>query len=190
MTGNDCAPEHNCVRYLFFMVLMMILLGMTQRWAWGQESESDKKVSSALSERSAVHLYFSDPEMRFLTAEKRELLCDSDDDVSLGKCILNALLEGSRRGLLQVLPQGTELKAFFITADGTAYVNFNDAVGRNHPGGGRSELFTVFAVVNSLTLNLADVNRVQILIEGRQPETLAGHIAISNPFKANILLIR
>lgn len=189
MIRNCRIPAQNGIRCLFYMVLMINLIGPTQRCAWGQEAELNNKNTPSLSRRNTVHLYFSDRKMRFLTAEKRELLCDSDD-ISLGKCIINALIEGPRRGLGKVLPQGTELKAFFIADDGTAYVNLNDAVSRNHPGGARSELFTVFAIVNSLTLNLSDVNRVQILIDGRQPETLAGHIAISDPFKANILLIR
>lgn len=179
---------------LLYVIAMMILLsvasmGLLRIPAFGQEREqSDDRVSTPLKRR-AVHLYFSDRPMQYLMAEKRELLC-AEDDISVGRCILYALIEGPQRGLVQTLPTGTELEAFFIADDGTAYVNFNDAVSRNHPGGVRSELFTIFTVVNSLALNLSEVNRVQILIGGRQSETLAGHIAISDPFKANILLIR
>lgn len=177
------------LKHLFCLVLAMILLGWSQPLAYGQKGDRNSGINSVLKKRKAVHLYFSDRHMRFLTAEKRELFCDVDD-VSLGKCILTTLVEGPQRNLVNTLPKGTELKAFFITDDGTAYVEFNDLISRNHPGGVRSELLTVFAVVNSLTLNLSKVNRVQILIDGRQRETLAGHIAISDPFKANILLIR
>jgi spore germination protein GerM len=127
--------------------------------------------------------------MGFLVAEKRNLVC-ATDNVSLGRCILAGLMRGSQKGLVDTLPQGTQLKAFYVTGDGTAYVDFNEVLGSNLPGGVRSELFAVFSIVNSLTLNLPDVNRVQILIDGRQKETLAGHVAISDPFKANILLIK
>jgi spore germination protein GerM len=170
-------------------MLLMTLLGWFQPSAFGRKGDQHRDVNRALKRRYAVHLYFSDRQMQYLTAEKRELLCDVDD-VSLGKCILTTLIEGPQSNLINALPKGTTLKAFFITDDGTAYVEFNSAISRNHPGGVRSELLTVFAVVNSLTLNLSKVNRVQILIDGGLHETLAGHIVIADPYKANILLIR
>lgn len=174
-------------KYLFFVLL--IVVGWTPPMALGQRTDLNDDTKSTLSQRRTVHLYFSDRQMRFLLAEKRELLCDVDD-LSLGQCILSALIYGPKSRLISTIPKGTELKAFFITDDGTAFVDFNDAISRNHPGGVRSELFTIYAIVNSLTLNLSNVNRVQILIDGHTQETLAGHIALSDPFKANILLIR
>lgn len=188
-------------KYLIYAVLMTILTGSVLPQAWGRLDQpiSDSTKNSVPSEETAnrlnpqalreIHLYFSDRQMQFLFAEKRNLFC-AQDEVSLGRCILTALLEGPKRGLVQTLPKGSKLKAFYITDDGTAYADFNDALARNHSGGARSELLTVFSIVNSLTLNLTKINRVQLLIDGRQHETLAGHIAISDPFKANILLIR
>jgi spore germination protein GerM len=174
-------------KYLFYVLLMV--MGWSPPTAMGQRADLNDDTKSTLSQRRTVHLYFSDRQMRFLLAEKRELLCDVDD-LSLGQCILSALIEGPKSRLVSTLPKGTELKAFFITDDGTAVVDFNDAISRNHPGGVHSELFTVYAIVNSLTLNLSNVNRVQILIDGHTQETLAGHSTLSDPFKANILLIR
>jgi hypothetical protein len=60
----------------------------------------------------------------------------------------------------------------------------------HHPGGVRSELLTVYAVVNTLILNLPEVSAVKILIEGREVSTLAGHIALEDPLNADMLLIR
>ena len=187
MFRNAGTPAFFLLKCLFFGLL--IGTGWTQPMALGQGADSNHGVSFAISQRRTVHLYFSDRQMQYLLAEKRELLCDGDD-LSLGQCILSALIEGPESRLVGTIPKGTELKAFFITDDGTAIADFSDAVSRNHPGGVRSELFTVYAIVNSLTLNLSNVNRVQILIDGHMQETLAGHIDLSDPFKANILLIR
>jgi len=189
MAPYQCLPRLFSLKHLRCMSVMMMLLVCLQTAAFGREPVVNREMDSQRYQRKAVHLYFSDGEMRLLAAEKRELYC-ATDDVSLGRCILSALIEGPQKGLVEVLPKETQLKAFFITDDGTAYVDFNDAVSLGHPGGARCELLTVFAVVNSLTLNLTQINRVQILIDGRQRETLAGHIAISDPFKANILLIK
>ena len=187
MLRNAGSPAFFLSKSLFFVLL--IVVGWTQPMALGQKVDLDADTKSTLSQRRTVHLYFSDRQMQFLLAEKRELLCDVDD-LSFGQCVLSALIEGPKSRLVSTLPKGTKLKAFFITGDGMAVVDFNDAISRNHPGGVRSELFTIYAIVNSLTLNLSNVNRVQILIDGHMQETLAGHIDLSDPFKANILLIR
>ena len=45
-----------------------------------------------------------------------------------------------------------------------------------HPGGALDELFTVYTIVNVLTVNLPAIQRVQILIDGKEVDTLAGHV--------------
>ncbi len=175
-----------CLPYFLSMLILSVWQPLS---ALGQKDFDEKKNGANLPQRKTVHLYFADGQMHFLTAEQRELVC-APDDVSLGRCILTALIEGPRREDGKIIPKGAELNAFYLTEEGTAYVDFNDALSRNHPGGVRSELLTIFAIVNSLALNLSRVNRVQILIDGREQETLAGHVALSDHFKANILLIR
>jgi hypothetical protein len=48
----------------------------------------------------------------------------------------------------------------------------------------------VYSIVNSLILNVTDIEAVKILIEGQESITLAGHIDLQQPLKANMLLIR
>ncbi len=43
-----------------------------------------------------------------------------------------------------------------------------------HPGGSLEELFTVYAIVNALTVNLPAIIGVQILVDGHEVDTLAG----------------
>ena len=45
-------------------------------------------------------------------------------------------------------------------------------------------------MVNSLVLNVPQIDRVQLLIDGNQAPTLAGHIDLQIPVKADMLLIR
>jgi hypothetical protein len=60
----------------------------------------------------------------------------------------------------------------------------------NHPGGIKLELITIYSIVNSLILNIPAIDAVKILIGGREALTLAGHVDLRFPFKANMLLIR
>jgi hypothetical protein len=48
---------------------------------------------------------------------------------------------------------------------------------------------TVYAIVNVVTANLPTVRRVQILIDGQEADTLAGHIDLRRPLERDVSLI-
>ena len=144
---------------------------------------------SARTQKSSVHLYFASRNSYFLMAEQRVVLHPADP-VGLADAIVKALIRGPQKGLLKTIPTDTRLKALFITPDGTCYIDLSWAVSKNHPGGSNAELLTIYSMVNSLVLNVPQIERVQILIDGNQAPTLAGHIDLQVPVKADMLLIR
>ena len=79
------------------------------------------------------------------------------------------------------IPAGTPLRTLFIGQRGEAFVDLGAEVRTKHPGGALDELFTVYAIVNSLTVNLPAITRVQILIDGKEADTLAGHVDLRHP---------
>ena len=58
------------------------------------------------------------------------------------------------------------------------------------PGGSTLELLTVYAIVNTVTANLSAVERVQILVDGKQADTLAGHVDLRRPFERDTSLVK
>ena len=52
-----------------------------------------------------------------------------------------------------------------------------------------NELLTVFTIVNAIITNLPDVQSVQLLIDGREVDTLAGHVDLRRPLRKNDSLI-
>jgi spore germination protein GerM len=136
-----------------------------------------------------AHLYFATTDQAFLTAEER-VLPEEDDPAEYGKAIIGALIEGPQRNLMRTLPKETLLKSVYITEEGTAYVDFSDALRDHYPGGCRMELLSLYSIVNSLILNIDQIKAVKLLIGGREAQTLAGHIDTRFPFNANMLIIR
>ncbi|MGD9106169.1 MAG: GerMN domain-containing protein [Desulfobacterales bacterium] len=141
------------------------------------------------SDKFFAHLYFSDKSNSFLTAEERNLF-HSENPVEYAKIIVEALIDGPRKGHMRTIPAGTTIRALYVTRDGTAYVDISNTIKDSHPGGIKTELFTIYSIVNSLILNIPEIDDVKLLIGGRESKTLAGHIDLSAPFKANMLLIR
>jgi germination protein M len=58
-----------------------------------------------------------------------------------------------------------------------------------HPGGSEAELMTVYSVVNSLTASFPAVKRVQILVEDKPAQTLAGHIDLTRPLVPDMTVL-
>ena len=136
-----------------------------------------------------THLYFLDSDHRFLKAEERTLV-QQDGVVERARSMVYALIDGPRGGLLPTVPAETRLLALYVAENGIGYVDFDRAISEKHPGGSLSELFTIFSIVNTLALNIPEIEAVKILIDGREAETLAGHIDIRFPFRPNILMIK
>ncbi|MGH9253188.1 MAG: GerMN domain-containing protein [Vicinamibacterales bacterium] len=104
--------------------------------------------------------------------------------------ILLAQLQGAPAPYASVIPDGTTLRAFYTTERGDAFVDLSPEVAARHPGGSSTELLTVYAVVNAVTANLPTIQRVQILIDGREVDTLAGHVDLRRPLERDFSTVR
>ena len=107
--------------------------------------------------------------------------------VAQGRQIVRALLQPPPAPYLAVIPAGTTLRALYLTAGGDAFVDLSAEVSTKHPGGTQAELLTVYAIVNAVTTNLQGVRRVQLLIDGREADTVAGHVDVRRPLRARRL---
>ena len=190
------SPYHNRIAFKALGVLlagcatvMAIAASIVSAAGPGREDGPPPGGSSAPTQKSPVHLYFAGRNSYFLMAEQRVVLHPADP-VGLADAIVKELIKGPQKSLLKTIPDDTRLKALFITPDGTCYIDLSEAVSRNHPGGSKSELLSIYSMVNSLVLNVPQIERVQILIDGNQTPTLAGHIDLRAPIKADMLLIR
>jgi hypothetical protein len=88
--------------------------------------------------------------------------------------------------LVSAVPPGTALRAVFITDGGDAFVDLSREVVAAHPGGTVNELLTIYTIVNALTANLPAVTAVQVLVDGKEVETLSGHIDLRRPLARNL----
>ena len=102
------------------------------------------------------------------------------------RLIVERQLQPPEPPLLSPFPDGTALRTIYLTPDGDAFVDLSRHVSEGHAGGSLDELFTVYALVNSLALNMNEINAVQILIEGREVDTLKGHVDLRRPLGLNL----
>ena len=78
------------------------------------------------------------------------------------------------------------VKAVYVTPDGVAFVDLSHEIVAGHPGGSLEETLTVFTIVNALTVNLPGISAVQILVDGQEVDTIAGHLDLRHPLAKSL----
>lgn len=106
--------------------------------------------------------------------------------VEQARAIIAAQIAAAAPPLVSAIPAETKLRDVYITAKGDAFVDLSGDISTKHPGGSLDEIFTVYALVNALTVNLPAVTRVQILIDGKEVDTLAGHVDLRHPLAKSL----
>lgn len=135
--------------------------------------------------RIKAHLFYvADSGLR-LKPEEREVLF-GEGTAAQARRIVEAQLEPPAAPAVSAIPEGTTVKELFISERGEAYVNLSGEVARNHSGGSVDEILTVYTIVNALTDNLPAITAVQILVDGHEVDTLAGHVDLRRPLRKNL----
>jgi spore germination protein GerM len=155
----------------------------------GKKIEKKPEHKVAAKEKKIVTLFFSEEEGEYLVEEKREILKTGGIEEEAKETVIE-LIKGPKGKLIPVLPSHTRLLTLQIEKDGVAKVNFDKTLSKEHPGGSSAEMLTLYSIVNSLTLNFPQIKRVQILIDGKEAESIAGHISLKQPVSSNLSIVK
>lgn len=133
----------------------------------------------------------------FYVAEDGTRLTSVERDIAYGdgadaqaREIIAAQVAPVAEPLVSAIPPGTTLRAVFITKSGDAYVDLSREARAAHPGGTVNELLTVYTIVNALTVNLPAVTGVQVLVDGKEVDTLSGHVDLRRPLEKNLAWVQ
>jgi Sporulation and spore germination len=133
----------------------------------------------------------------FYVGEDGTRLASVERDVAFGESadeqareIVAAQIAPVVEPLVSAIPPGTTLRAVFITKSGDAYVDLSREARTAHPGGTVDELLTVYTIVNALTVNLPAVTAVQVLVDGKEVDTLSGHVDLRRPLAKNLTWVQ
>ena len=92
------------------------------------------------------------------------------------RAILRALLNKySQSPSPHPIGANSEVRDVFIMENDLAIVDMSASFVENHPSGVLAEELTIASIVNTLNANDPQINRVKILVNGQERDTLAGH---------------
>ena len=170
---------------LFVLLIVLIVIFFTRGREGKQPAPSllpeEETLPSKPGMTRTVILFFPSEVDAFLHPEEREIRKDVSVDEQ-AKQVIRELIRGSQDGYISPFPEGTQLRELFITQEGVACVDFSRDIQEKHLSGSSAEIATIYSLVNSLTQNFQSIKRVFILVDGRERQTLGGHIDLSRPF--------
>lgn len=175
--------------------VVVVLLGgaivaasiLLPRWYLEPPAENAASEPSAAptTPRIKATLYYLAEDGLRLVAVEREVPF-GEGTLLQARRIVEAQLERPAPPLVSAIPEGTRLRAIFLEATGDAYVDLSREASAAHPGGALDETLTVYSLVNAVTTNLPAVRAVQILVDGREVDTLAGHVDLRRPLRRSV----
>jgi hypothetical protein len=146
-------------------------------------------VPAAPGRKIKARLFYVADDGARLTSVERDVAYGDGVDAQARE-IITAQIAQVAEPLVSAIPRGTTLRAVFITKSGDAYVDLGREARTAHPGGTVNELLTVYTIVNALTANLPAVTAVQLLVDGKEVDTLSGHVDLRRPLAKNLTWVQ
>lgn len=139
-------------------------------------SSSSSSQSGSKAQLVNIKVYYPDENATGLVAVEKSIK-DTDNKY---QAAVEALMAGTeKKGLANVFPK--KAKLLQVTVSGkVAKVDFSRELQKNFVGGSTGEEMLIGSVVNTLT-EFPEIQKVQILVDGQEVETLSGHMDLSQP---------
>ncbi len=176
---------------VFTVVLGVVVVVFVQRWQTVAGVTSAGAGGAGGSNSQALltaTLYYVTEDGRALTRHQVFVPLETDP-LARARAVVEQQLGPPPPPLLSPFPEDTRLRAIYLAEDGNAFVDLSEEVTSGHPGGSVDELFTVYALVNSLSISVPEITAVQIMVEGREVDTLAGHIDLRQPLEPSLVWV-
>jgi Sporulation and spore germination len=178
-----------------FAVLLLIALGLGI-YAWRLKRKVAREEQLAAQQQLAMAPPANGPPTPVT------LYIASDSDATLRKSQVTIVLPPERseraRAVLRALfgaylqspsphpiGAGADVRDVYLLGDDTAVVDTNSAFADSHPSGVLAEELTVASIVATLNADDSTIQRVKILVNGHERETLAGHADLQRFYLAS-----
>lgn len=167
--------------YLHILKQRMVLETTQRSEVTARARLNEAAITPQAGPTTTVTLYFPSNDQHALVEETRQMTLASSNPDRIRQVML-ALMEGSEQGQNRPLPPSADVRAVFLTPDGTAYLDLSSSALSVFQPGIESETLAVYSIVDSICADVPAVKRVKFLIQGQEVDTLEGHVDLTNAF--------
>ncbi len=127
-----------------------------------------------------IKVYYPDDSgMKLVEVERKIIVDDSVDKYTAA--VETLMEEPAEENLTRIFPKNAAIRSVTVR-DGLATVDFDGSILKGFVGGSTGEEFLIGSIVDTLT-NFPEVKRVKFLVDGKEIETLSGHMDLSTPLE-------
>jgi hypothetical protein len=181
-------------------LLFFALPGRSRSRSTGGSPAAPARGSAAAPERKiTATLYYIAEDGMSLVGVQREVPF-GEPVAEQARRLVEAQLGAAPAPLAAAVPDGTTLRGVYVTerdcekegaaCQRDAFVDLSAEARNRHTGGALDELFTIYAIVDAVTVNLPAIARVQVLVDGKEVDTLAGHVDLRHPLEKNLKWVK
>lgn len=103
--------------------------------------------------------------------------------MAIAEATVGEYLKGPTGDKPSAMPKNAKLLGVYKGADRILYVDISGEFRRNFQGDSFTEFLVLKSLYESLISNVEDIQDVKVLIEGKEVETLGGHLYLFSPLK-------
>lgn len=181
-------PRHLLIGVTALLVLV-IAMGIYLRHMRRRATEIESLAADALpvvppasGPTETVTLYVADDDAGELRARSAQIPLPGGRQQRAEELLRTLLRIYQRPGAPHPLSSASDIRSIYLVDPGAAVIDLNAAFADQHRSGILSEQLTVNSLVETLAVNVPGIQRVNILVEGKPRDTLAGHADLSDTF--------
>ncbi len=147
------------------------------------ERPDSKEAAELLSKTDALmslRMYY--PAGNQLQMEERNLPRRTMP-IAIAEVVVEEYLKGPKNAGSANMPKDARLLGLYKGADRILYIDLSDEIRRNFQGDVILEFLLLKGMYESIISNVEDIQDVKVLIEGKEVETLGGHLYLLYPLK-------
>ncbi len=180
-------------RHLLFgvaaLLVLVVAMGIYLRHMRREVKELESPAASALpvappasGPTETVTLYVADDAAGMLRPRSAQIPLPGGRQQRAEELLRALLRIYQLPGAPHPLSPAADVRAIYLVDPGAAVIDLNAAFADQHRSGILSEQLTVNTLVETLAFNVPGIERVNILVEGKTRDTLAGHADLSDTF--------
>jgi spore germination protein GerM len=171
------------------LLLLVVSMGIYLRHMRRQAKELDSQAVDASpvappasGPTETVTLYVADDDAGMLRPRSAQIPLPGGRQQRAEELLRALLRIYQQPGAAHPLAPAADIRSIYLVDPGAAVIDLNAAFADQHRSGILSEQLTVNSLVETLAANVPGILRVNILVEGKTRDTLAGHADLSESF--------
>jgi Sporulation and spore germination len=181
-------PRHLLIGVATLLVLV-VSMGIYLRHMRLEAEALDAATSNSLpvappasGPTETVTLYVADDAAGMLRARSAQIPLPGGRQQRAEELLRALLRIYQQPGAAHPVAPAADIRSIYLVDPGAAVIDLNAAFADQHRSGILSEQLTVNSLVETLAINVPGIQRVNILVEGKTRDTLAGHADLTETF--------